>query len=110
MAKRKNIKWTPAMEQQLIILRQGGLKPRDIARIMGISRIAVYNRSSKLGVTKVSVQLEMDLQMAPATKTQQVASATKTQQVASATKTEFRESPKTKNKPSWFKQMMWWRN
>ena len=101
MAKRKNIKWTPAMEQQLIILRQGGLKPRDIARIMGISRIAVYNRSSKLGVTKVSAQLEMDLQMAP---------ATKTQQVASATKTEFRESPKTKNKPSWFKQMMWWRN
>jgi hypothetical protein len=101
MAKRKNIKWTPAMEQQLIILRQGGLKPRDIARIMGISRIAVYNRSSKLGVTKVSAQLEMDLQVAP---------ATKTQQVASATKTEFRESPKTKNKPSWFKQMMWWRN
>ena len=101
MAKRKNIKWTPAMEQQLIILRQGGLKPRDIARIMGISRIAVYNRSSKLGVTKVSAQLEMDLQMAP---------ATKTQQVAPATKTEFRESPKTKNKPSWFKQMMWWRN
>jgi hypothetical protein len=101
MAKRKNIKWTPAMEQQLIILRQGGLKPRDIARIMGISRIAVYNRSSKLGVTKVSAQLEMDLQVAP---------ATKAQQVASATKTEFRESPKTKNKPSWFKQMMWWRN
>ena len=92
MAKRKNIKWTPAMEQQLIILRQGGMKPRDVARIMGISRIAVYNRSSKLGVTKASAQLEMDLQMAP------------------ATKTEFRESPKTKNKPSWFKQMMWWRN
>lgn len=102
MAKRrKSIKWTQAMEQQLIILRQAGMKPRDVARIMGISRIAVYNRSSKLGVTKVSAQLEMDLQVAP---------ATKTQQVASATKTEFRESPKTKNKPSWFKQMMWWRN
>jgi hypothetical protein len=98
MAKRKNIKWTPAMEQQLIILRQGGLKPRDIARIMGISRIAVYNRSSKLGVTKVSAQLEMDLQVAPAT------------EPTKPTKTEFRESPKTKNKPSWFKQMMWWRN
>ena len=92
MAKRKNIKWTPAMEQQLIILRQGGLKPRDIARIMGISRIAVYNRSSLLGITKASAQLEMDLQVAP------------------ATKTEFRESPKTQTKPSWFKQMMWWRN
>jgi hypothetical protein len=98
MAKRKNIKWTPAMEQQLIILRQAGMKPRDIARIMGISRIAVYNRSSKLGVTKVSAQLEMDLQVAPAT------------EPTKPTKTEFRESPKTKNKPSWFKQMMWWRN
>ena len=98
MAKRKNIKWTPAMEQQLIILRQGGLKPRDIARIMGISRIAVYNRSSKLGVTKASAQLEMDLQVAPATKP------------TKPTKTEFRESPKTQTKPSWFKQMMWWRN
>ena len=50
MAKRKNIKWTPAMEQQLIILRQGGLKPRDIARIMGISRIAVYNRRDRKSV------------------------------------------------------------
>jgi hypothetical protein len=71
MAKRKNIKWTPAMEQQLIILRQAGMKPRDIARIMGISRIAVYNRSSLLGITKTSAQLEMDLQVAPATEPNQ---------------------------------------
>lgn len=102
---RKYIKWTQAMEQQLIILRQAGMKPRDVARIMGISRIAVYNRSSLLGITKASAQLEMDLQAAPATKPTKPIN----QQAAPATKTEFRESPKTKNKPSWFKQMMWWR-
>ena len=96
MAKRKNIKWTKKLDQQLTSLRELGVKPRDIANIMGLPRSAIYSRSHTLGVTNTSAQLEMDLRVAP------------------ATKTEFRESPKnqtksSKPKPTWWSAMMWWR-
>ena len=91
MPKRKNTKWTKELDQQLVSLRELGVKPREIASIMGISRTAIYNRSAALGVTRTSAQLEMDLQVAP------------------VTKTEFRESPKTQPKPTWWSAMMWWR-
>lgn len=90
MTKRKNIKWTKELDQQLISLRELGIKPRDIANIMELPRSVIYSRSATLGVTKTSAQLEMDLQ------------------------TEFRESPKEqieqpKPKPTWWSAMMWWR-
>lgn len=106
MAKRKNTKWTKELDAELVSLRELGVKPRDVATIMKLPRSVIYSRSATLGVTKTSAQLEMDLQVAPATEP--------TKQVAPATKTEFRESPKTqidqpKPKPTWWKQMMWWR-
>ena len=90
MTKRKNIKWTKELDQQLVSLRELGIKPRDIANIMELPRSVIYSRSATLGVTKTSAQLEMDLQ------------------------TEFRESPKEqieqpKPKPTWWSAMMWWR-
>ena len=107
MTKRKNIKWTKELDQQLVSLRELGIKPRDIANIMELPRSVIYSRSATLGVTKTSAQLEMDLQVAPATE------PTK-QQVAPATEPEFRESPKEqieqpKPKPTWWSAMMWWR-
>jgi hypothetical protein len=115
--RRKRITWTKELDQQLVSLRELGVKPRAIAGIMGMPRIAIYNRSARLGLSKMTAQLEMDLQVAP------------------DTKTEFRESPKrrelptyideatrvpadyvidqqpkpSKPKPTWWKQMMWWR-
>jgi hypothetical protein len=96
MTKRKNIKWTKELDQQLVSLRELGIKPRDIANIMELPRSVIYSRSATLGVTKTSAQLEMDLQVAP------------------ATEPEFRESPKEqieqpKPKPTWWSAMMWWR-
>lgn len=107
MTRPKNTKWTKELDAELVSLRELGVRPRDIATIMKLPRSVIYSRSATLGVTKTSAQLEMDLQVAP------------------ATKTEFRESPKTqppadyvidqqpkpsKPKPTWWKQMMWWRN
>ena len=112
--RRKRITWTKELDRQLVTLRELGVKPRDIAGIMGMPRIAIYSRSHALGVTNTSAQLEMDLQVAP------------------DTETEFRESPKRrelptyideatrvpadyvieqqpKPKPTWWSAMMWWR-
>jgi len=112
--RRKRITWTKELDQQLVTLRELSFTPRAIAGIMGMPRIAIYNRSARLGLSKMTAQLEMDLQVAP------------------DTGTEFRESPKRrelptyideatrvpadyvieqqpKPKPTWWKHMMWWR-
>ena len=89
MARRKNIKWTKELDTQLISLRRLGVKPREVAKIMKLPVSVIYSRSVTLGVTRTSAQLEMDLPVAP------------------ATKTEFRESPKKQIKPS--NPKPWWK-
>jgi hypothetical protein len=104
MAKRKNIKWTSELDTKLVSLRRLGVKPREIATIMGISRTAVYSRSFTLGVTKTSAQLEMDFRESPKRRDLPTYIDEVTQVPADYV---FNNQPKPK--PAWWSAMMWWR-
>ena len=94
--------WKYKEDKFLISMRNAGISYKEIAQPLGRTAGSCQQRAFKLGICKPhrkappERQLEMDLQVAP------------------ATKTEFRESPKkqiepSKPKPTWWSAMMWWR-
>ncbi len=99
--------WTKEEIVTLGKLRRSGTSYRAIGEVIGRSAGSCQQQAFKMGIckphrkTQPERQLEMDLQVAP------------------ATETEFRESPKTqqpltyvpthKPKPTWWSAMMWWR-
>tara|TARA_R110000765_G_scaffold126756_2_gene224707 strand:- start:685 stop:990 length:306 start_codon:yes stop_codon:yes gene_type:complete len=101
MTKRKNIKWTKELDDKIITLRRMGVKPRDIANIMGLPRSAVYSRSFTLSVTKTNMENEPTFSEVVDT------AFAKYEPPKDYVWVELK--PKPKPKPLWWKTMMWWR-
>ena len=103
MAKRKNIKWTTELDARLMELRKANVKPSIISTIMDVPVTCIYNRSFALNLTKKgSGSLPIDLPVyeddAPA--------GVDVGSIAF----NLGRAPQYKPKPTWWKQMMWWRN
>ena len=105
MAKRKNIKWTAELDARLIELREANVKPSIISTIMDVPVGRIYNRSSALNLTKKgSGSLPIDLPV--------YADRITDYSHADVGSIAFNlgRAPQYKPKPTWWKQMMWWRN
>jgi len=129
MAKRKNIKWTKELDARLIELRKANVKPSIISTIMDVPVTCIYNRSFALNLTKKgSGSLPIDLPVflsagqlevarrvgiTPEQYAEQVVLIDETEVPVDfmwrGVPTEW-NAPNTKPKPTWWKQMMWWRN
>ena len=85
--------WKYKEDKFLISMREAGRSYKEIAEPLERTPASCHQRAYKLGICKPHRKERTVRQL----------------EVAPVTKTEFRESPKTQPKPTWWSAMMWWR-
>jgi|TARA_R110000744_G_scaffold194712_1_gene313636 hypothetical protein len=103
--------WKYKEDKFLISMRKAGKSYKDIAQPLGRTPASCHQRAFKLGICKPQRkapperQLEMDFRESP--KDQELPTYV---DEATQVPADYVFNNQPKPKPTWWKQMMWWRN